>query len=155
MAAVVQIFEILHWHEICCGSFEVALELPAGPLDPWRGVDMPMPTVLRMMLLTAFLVAFVAVAAPARAALVGGGPVAGAVQAGSGARQPAPGAGTSCEGCAATLGSAQPRSPTRSVNLAILVLGSLWLTLMVRRIQMRAAEDGLRSGARPHAAGGH
>jgi len=60
-----------------------------------------------------------------------------------------------CDGCAATLDEAPGRSATRSVNLAILVLGSLWMTLMVRRIQMRAGEDELRGGARPHAAGGH
>jgi hypothetical protein len=59
-----------------------------------------------------------------------------------------------CEGCAATLDQEVGHSPTRSVNLAILALGSLWLTLMVRRIQMRASVDGIRRGARPHAATG-
>jgi hypothetical protein len=63
--------------------------------------------------------------------------------------------GAACDGCSAVLDEVPGRSATRSVNLAILVLGSLWLTLMVRRIQMRAGEDGLRGGARPHAAGGH
>ncbi len=62
-----------------------------------------------------------------------------------------------CDGCTpVTMPIEAPRrSATLSVNVAILVLGSLWLTLMVRRIQMRLGSDDLNGGARPHAAGGH
>jgi hypothetical protein len=65
--------------------------------------------------------------------------------------------GMLCDGCAPNLVAAEaPRgSATLSVNMAILVLGSLWLTLMVRRIQLRIGGDGLNGGGRPHAAGGH
>jgi len=38
------------------------------------------------------------------------------------------------------------RGMTLPVNLAILALGSLWLALMVRRIQQHAAARGLSSG---------
>jgi len=65
--------------------------------------------------------------------------------------------GVVCDDCAPSLGAAEAprRGATLSVNVAILVLGSLWLTLMVRRIQMRLGGDGLNGGGRPHAAGGH
>ena len=47
------------------------------------------------------------------------------------------------------------RSSTLSVNLAILVLGTLWVGLMLRRIQLRSALDDLRDAGPRHAAGGH
>ena len=43
---------------------------------------------------------------------------------------------------------------TLPVNLAILALGSLWLALMVRRIQQHSANRGLRSGGRQPAEAG-
>ncbi len=46
-------------------------------------------------------------------------------------------------------------SSTLSVNLAILVLGTLWVGLMLRRIQLRSALDTLRDAGPRHAAGGH
>jgi len=62
-----------------------------------------------------------------------------------------------CDGC--TPGMVPTEAPRHSsalpVNVAILVLGSLWLTLMVRRIQLRLGSESLNGGARPHAAGGH
>ncbi len=65
--------------------------------------------------------------------------------------------GTGCTGCGeAPAAHAGPRrSPTLSVNVAILLLGSLWLALMLRRIQLRSAMAGLRAAAPQHAAGGH
>ncbi len=65
--------------------------------------------------------------------------------------------GVVCDGCTPGMvtADAPARSATLSVNMAILVLGSLWLTLMVRRVQMRLGGHGLNAGARPHAAGGH
>jgi hypothetical protein len=47
------------------------------------------------------------------------------------------------------------RGSTLSVNLAILVLGTLWVGLMLRRIQLRSALDTLRDAGPRHAAGGH
>lgn len=47
------------------------------------------------------------------------------------------------------------RGSTLSVNLAILVLGTLWVGLMLRRIQLRSALDDLRDAGPRHAAGGH
>lgn len=47
------------------------------------------------------------------------------------------------------------RSSTLSVNLAILILGTLWVGLMLRRIQLRSALDDLRDAGPRHAAGGH
>jgi hypothetical protein len=46
-------------------------------------------------------------------------------------------------------------NPTLSVNVAILVLGTLWVGLMLRRIQLRSALPGLRGAGPRHAAGGH
>lgn len=65
--------------------------------------------------------------------------------------------GTDCQGCAepAPAGTLGRRSSTLSVNLAILVLGTLWVGLMMRRIQLRSAMDGLRGAGPRHAAGGH
>lgn len=65
--------------------------------------------------------------------------------------------GMVCDGCSPGMMAAEAprRSATLSVNVAILVLGSLWLTLMVRRIQMRLGSDDFTGGGRPHAAGGH
>lgn len=62
-----------------------------------------------------------------------------------------------CVGCTPGIEptEAPRRSSTLPVNVAILVLGSLWLTLMVRRIQLRLGSEDLNGGARPHAAGGH
>ncbi len=65
--------------------------------------------------------------------------------------------GTDCTGCSEALASAgRPRpSATLSVNMAILVLGTLWVGLMLRRIQLRSAMEGIRGAGPRHAAGGH
>jgi hypothetical protein len=68
------------------------------------------------------------------------------------------GQGGDCAGCGEALAAAsraRPASATLSVNMAILVLGTLWVGLMLRRIQLRSAMDGLRGAAPRHAAGGH
>ena len=43
---------------------------------------------------------------------------------------------------------------TRSVNIAIVVLGTLWVGLMARRIQLHSAAGSFRSAAPQPAAGG-
>lgn len=63
---------------------------------------------------------------------------------------------TDCHGCGTQAPQATGRrGSTLSVNIAILVLGTLWVGLMLRRIQLRSAVDGLRNAGPPHAAGGH
>ena len=47
------------------------------------------------------------------------------------------------------------RGSTLSVNLAILVLGTLWVGLMLRRIQIHSALSDLRDAGPRHVAGGH
>jgi hypothetical protein len=86
----------------------------------------------------------------------------------------APAQESPCDGCDFEQGVAatpDQNGPTLQVNMAILVLGSLWVALMARRIQQRtAAEDrddatledaleqalerALRGGGPQHAAGG-
>ncbi len=65
--------------------------------------------------------------------------------------------GTDCAGCGESVPQAgRPRhGATLSVNMAILVLGTLWVGLMLRRIQLRSAMEGLRNAGPRHAAGGH
>ena len=62
-----------------------------------------------------------------------------------------------CTGCGEILSAAPHarRSATLSVNVAILVLGTLWVGLMLRRIHLRSAMGDLRGAAPRHAAGGH
>lgn len=66
-----------------------------------------------------------------------------------------PAQGSEC--CAEPVAPAARTRPgtTLSVNLAIVVLGTLWVGLMLRRIQLRSAMDDLRGAAPRHAAGGH
>lgn len=65
--------------------------------------------------------------------------------------------GTDCADCADPAAPSPRRSgnATLSVNVAILVLGTLWVALMLRRIQLRSAVSGFRGAAPRHAAGGH
>jgi len=61
-----------------------------------------------------------------------------------------------CTDCREAVPSAiTRRGSTLSVNLAILVLGTLWVGLMLRRIQIRSALGDLRDAGPRHAAGGH
>ena len=60
-----------------------------------------------------------------------------------------------CNDCAFGDPIPTARSATLPVSLAILALGSLWLTLMVRRLQPRSAAGALRNVGPQHAAGGH
>lgn len=61
-----------------------------------------------------------------------------------------------CTDCREAVPSAiTRRGSTLSVNLAILVLGTLWVGLMLRRIQIRSALSDLRDAGPRHVAGGH
>lgn len=72
----------------------------------------------------------------------------------AGLRIPAP--PEECTDCRESASSALGRrGSTLSVNLAILLLGTLWVGLMLRRIQLRSGLDDLRDAGPRHAAGGH
>lgn len=64
--------------------------------------------------------------------------------------------GEECADCRETApATIARRDSTLSVNLAILVLGTLWMGLMLRRIQLRSTLGDLRDAGPRHAAGGH